>query len=80
MPFTDKTLEQAVLALAERQPLLRARDLVKQGLPTMVLSRLVATGKLERVARGVYSLRVRGATRHRNNAAPKQPNIGRRPE
>ncbi|WP_082722228.1 type IV toxin-antitoxin system AbiEi family antitoxin domain-containing protein [Burkholderia mayonis] len=37
----------------DRQPLLRARDLVKQGLPTMVLSRLVAAGKLERVVRGV---------------------------
>ncbi|WP_269435310.1 type IV toxin-antitoxin system AbiEi family antitoxin domain-containing protein [Burkholderia sp. ABCPW 14] len=37
----------------DRQPLLRARDLVKQGLPTMVLRRLVAAGKLERVVRGV---------------------------
>ncbi|MDP2869256.1 MAG: type IV toxin-antitoxin system AbiEi family antitoxin domain-containing protein, partial [Methyloversatilis sp.] len=50
----DSTQEQAVLALAERQPLLRARDLSAQALPTVVLSRLVAAGKLERVARGIY--------------------------
>ena len=50
------TFEQAVLALAERRPLLRARDLAAHGLPTMVLSRLVAAGRLERIARGVYSL------------------------
>jgi predicted transcriptional regulator of viral defense system len=68
MPSTDKTLEQAVLALAERQPLLRARDLVKQGLPTMVLSRLVAAGKLERVARGVYSLQGHVPNEHRSLA------------
>ncbi|MEX3955614.1 MULTISPECIES: type IV toxin-antitoxin system AbiEi family antitoxin domain-containing protein [Trinickia] len=68
MPSTDKTLEQAVLALAERQPLLRARDLVEQGLPTMVLSRLVAAGKLERVARGVYSLQGRAPSEHRSLA------------
>lgn len=68
MPSTDKTLEQAVLALAERQPLLRARDLVKQGLPTMVLSRLVAAGKLERVARGVYGLRGRAPSEYRSLA------------
>ena len=55
-PSSDSTLEQAVLALAERQPLLRARDLTRQALPTVVLSRLVAVGKLDRVARGVYSL------------------------
>jgi len=49
----DSTLEQAVLAFAGRQPLLRARDLAEKGLPTIVLSRLVAAGKLERIARGV---------------------------
>lgn len=49
-------MENAVLALAERRPLLHSRDLTAQALPTVVLSRLVAAGKLERVARGVYSL------------------------
>ncbi|WP_087748047.1 MULTISPECIES: type IV toxin-antitoxin system AbiEi family antitoxin domain-containing protein [unclassified Acidovorax] len=62
------TLEQAVLALAERQPLMRARDLAGQGLPTVVLSRLVSVGKLERVARGVYSLPGRVLSEHRSLA------------
>ena len=64
----DPTLEQTVLALAERQPLLRARDLAARGLPTVVLSRLVSTGKLERVARGVYSLPGRALSEHRSLA------------
>lgn len=53
---SHSTHEQAVLALARTRPLLRARDLAQQELPTIVLSRLVAAGKLERVARGVYGL------------------------
>ncbi|MBP6761024.1 MAG: AbiEi antitoxin N-terminal domain-containing protein [Thauera sp.] len=57
-----------MLALAERQPLLRARDLTAQALPTVVLSRLVAAGKLERVARGVYSLPGRALSEHRSLA------------
>jgi len=65
---SDPTLEQAALALAERQPLLRARDLAKHGLPTVVLSRLVAAGRLERVARGVYSLPGRALSEHRSLA------------
>jgi predicted transcriptional regulator of viral defense system len=68
MPSTNQTLEQAVLALAERQPLLRARDLAKRGVPTMVLSRLVAAGKLERIARGVYSQPGRALSEHRSLA------------
>ena len=62
------TLEQAVLALAERRPLLRARDLAELALPTVVLSRLVAAGKLERVARGIYSLPGRALSEHRSLA------------
>lgn len=68
MPPTDTTLEQAVLALAGRQPLLRARDLAKRGLPTMVLSRLVSAGQLERIARGVYSLPGHALSEHRSLA------------
>lgn len=58
------TQEQAVLALARERPLLRARDLADRSLPTIVLSRLVATGELERVARGVYSLPGRALSEH----------------
>jgi predicted transcriptional regulator of viral defense system len=65
---SDSTLEQAVLAFAGRRPLLRARDLAEQGLPTVVLSRLVVAGKLERIARGVYSLLGRPLSEHRSLA------------
>lgn len=60
----DSTHEQAVLALAKRRTLLRARDLAEHQLPTVVLSRLVTAGKLERVARGVYSLPGRSLGEH----------------
>lgn len=62
------THEQAVLALAKRRPLLRARDLAQEAVPTVVLSRLVAAGKLERVARGVYGLPGRAVSEHRSLA------------
>jgi predicted transcriptional regulator of viral defense system len=60
--------EQQVLKLALHQSLLRARDLAAHGLPTMVLSRLVAAGKLQRVARGVYSLPGQAISAHRSLA------------
>ena len=68
MASPASTLEQAVLALAGQRPLLRARDLAEHGLPTMALSRLVAAGRLERVARGVYSLPGRALSEHRSLA------------
>jgi predicted transcriptional regulator of viral defense system len=58
------THEHAVLQLARQHPLLRARDLAEHSLPTVALSRLVAAGKLERVARGVYSLPSRKLSEH----------------
>ena len=57
-----------MLALAQRRPLLRARDLAAAGLPTVLLSRLVAAGELERVSRGVYSLPGRSVSEHRSLA------------
>ena len=60
--------EQALLRLARQHPLLRARDVAKHGLPTVWLSRLVADGRLERVARGVYSLPDRPVHEHRSLA------------
>lgn len=48
--------------------MLRARDLSDQSLPTSVLTRLVAAGKLERVARGVYSLPGGALSEHRSLA------------
>ncbi len=60
--------EQAVLSLAKKRPLLRARDLAERSLPTVVLTRRVAADKLERVARGVYSLPGRALSEHRSLA------------
>ncbi|MEJ8858622.1 type IV toxin-antitoxin system AbiEi family antitoxin domain-containing protein [Variovorax robiniae] len=68
MPPPTLALELAVMALADQQPLLRARDLAEHGLPTMALSRLVAAGRIERVARGVYSLPGRTLSEHRSLA------------
>lgn len=62
------TQELAILALARKRPLLRARDLAEHSLPTVALTRLVAAGKLERVARGVYSLAGRPFSEHRSLA------------
>ena len=64
----SNTQENAVLELARQRPLLRARDLTEYSLPTIVLSRLVAAGKLERVARGVYGLPARRFSEHRSLA------------
>lgn len=62
------TLEQAVLMLAKQRPLLRARDLAEHNLPTMTLTRLVSAGRLDRIARGVYSLPGRTLSEHRSLA------------
>ena len=50
------------------KPSSRSPDVAEQGLPTVVLSRLVAAGKLERIARGVYSLPGRPLSEHRSLA------------
>ena len=68
IPRPNSTCEQTVLELARVTPLLRARDLAQQGLPTIVLSRLVAAGKLERIARGVYGLPGNALSEHRSLA------------
>lgn len=64
----NSTHEHAVLELAKVQTLLRARDLAERKLPTVVLTRLVAAGKLERVARGVYGLPGTAISEHRSLA------------
>ncbi len=64
----DTTHEQQVLRLARRRKLLRARDVVHGGLPTIVLTRLVLAGKLERVARGLYGLPGAETNEHRSLA------------
>ena len=50
------TQSQRVLALAAQQGLLRASHLQELGIARVVLTRLTASGELERVGRGVYRL------------------------
>lgn len=60
--------DREVLALARKHPLLRARDVQAEGLPTITLTRLVAAGKLERIARGIYAIPGRKPGPHRSLA------------
>jgi predicted transcriptional regulator of viral defense system len=60
--------EKSLLMLAKAKPLLRARDLASVKVPTIMLSRMVSSGKLVRVARGVYSLPNRKMSQHRSLA------------
>ena len=51
-----------------REPAERARDLAREGLPTIALTRLVSAGKLERVGRGIYSLPNQAVSENRSLA------------
>ena len=53
---TADTQTQRVLELASQRGLLRASHLQELGIARVVLSRLTASGQLERVGRGVYRL------------------------
>ncbi len=50
------THAQRILRLASRRGLLRARDLARDQIPRATLSRLVASGQLTQVSRGLYAL------------------------
>ena len=50
------THEERTLMLASKQSLLRARDLKVAAIPSVMLTRLTAAGKLERIGRGLYRL------------------------
>lgn len=68
MSTMPTTQEARVLRLAKARRLLRARDLAAYGLPTVALTRLVQTGKLERLARGMYGLPGTIVSEHRSLA------------
>ncbi len=53
------TLAARTLKLANQRGVLRARDLADQAIPAVILSRLVASGQLTRLSRGLYSLPTR---------------------
>ena len=68
MPTGSQTQEDAVLTLANRHPLLRARELEAIGIPRTVLSRLLKAGKLVRISRGIYGLPTHEMSEHRSLA------------
>ena len=63
-PSPPPSYEQAVLDLARQRSLLRAKDVVGEGIPSMVLSRMVRTGRLQRISHGVYAPRDRDVSEH----------------
>jgi predicted transcriptional regulator of viral defense system len=56
--------QDAIIALARDEGLLRPVDLESLGLPRVSLTRLVRKGRLERVARGLYALPSREVSEH----------------
>lgn len=56
---------ERVLQLAQKQSVIRGKDLDALGIPRNTLLRLVQAGKLERVGRGLYSSPQATATEHR---------------
>ena len=64
----NTTHQQCVLDLLQQQGLLRASDLDAIGVPRVVLSRLTASGQVERVGRGLYRLPGSTASEHESLA------------
>ena len=64
VPRRPRTQAQRVLALLERQALVRPRDLQRLGLSRSALYRLSAEGRVERVGRGLYRLAERATPTH----------------
>ena len=61
---TERDLKTQAVRLARRQGVVRSRDFEREGVHRMALHRLVEAGVLERVGRGLYSLRRGKATEH----------------
>jgi predicted transcriptional regulator of viral defense system len=61
MPATDRT---RLLVLARRRGVITAGDARRAGIHSQQITRLVATGILERIARGQYRLAERPVTEH----------------
>ena len=65
---TKTTHGKQLMRLVRKHKLLRARDLAEQGVATIALTRLVQSGKLDRVARGLYALPGAAMSEHRSLA------------
>jgi len=64
----NATHSQRVLELLQRQGMLRASDLDAIGVPRVMLTRLSASGQMERVGRGLYRLPGAAASEHESLA------------
>jgi predicted transcriptional regulator of viral defense system len=65
---TQTTQTEKLLKLVEEMGVLRPRDLDPYGISRTYLSRLCATGKLQRIARGLYILPNSNVTEHHSLA------------
>jgi predicted transcriptional regulator of viral defense system len=61
---TGRTSRAAVLSEAKRNGVVLAREVLRRGIHTQTLTRLVAEGRLERVSRGVYAWPDADVTEH----------------
>jgi len=61
---TQTTRTDKILELVRKAGVLRPRDLDPYGIPRTYLSRLCASGKLQRIGRGLYVLPGSSATEH----------------
>lgn len=62
--MSPSTAQDKVLKLARRSQGVTARELAEAGIHRQTLSRLVAAGELERIARGIYRLPEHPITEH----------------
>ncbi|MCX7056518.1 MAG: AbiEi antitoxin N-terminal domain-containing protein, partial [Proteobacteria bacterium] len=62
--MTESTLASRTLKLASQRGVLRARDLAAEDIPPVILSRLVKSGHLTRLSRGVYARPTRRLSEH----------------
>jgi len=60
---------EKVLALARKKGVFRTRDIVARGIPRVTLTRLVQSGRIDRVGRGLYSLPGADVSEHHALAA-----------
>jgi predicted transcriptional regulator of viral defense system len=59
---------EAALQMAREKGLVRPRDLASRDIPRVILTRLVRSGRLERIGRGLYALPHRDVTEHQGLA------------
>jgi len=58
------TKTEQLLALAQKRPMIRPRDLDEAGIPRNYLARLVESGQLHKIQRGLYSANVLAPSEH----------------